>query len=88
MTEHRTQSIGELLSPYAARLADDLERHLVEPGTPESLAEAMCYCTRGGKRLRPALVYMTAEAVGAGNHDDLTSRAAVAVACSNWPASA
>ncbi len=79
MVKQPVQSIGELLSPYRERLAADLEQLLVEPGTPQSLAEAMHYCTSGGKRLRPALVYMTAEALDADDEGDLISRAAVAV---------
>ena len=71
--------LDELLSPYAARFADDLGCYLVEPDTPEALAAALRYCTDGGKRLRPALVYMTAEALGADSADNLASRAAVAV---------
>lgn len=79
MVEQPIQSIGELLGPYRERLAADLERLLVEPGTPESLAQAVRYCTSGGKRLRPALVYMTAEALGRDDADEIISRAAVAV---------
>jgi len=76
-----------MLSPCAARTADLLERLLVEPGAPEPLAEAMRYCVLGGgKRLRPAIVLMSAEAVavargaGPGEFDAETAgRAAVAV---------
>jgi geranylgeranyl pyrophosphate synthase len=79
MVKKSVQSIGNLLGPYRERLAADLEQFLVEPGTPESLAEAMRYCTSGGKRLRPALVYLTAAGLGADDADEIISRAAVAV---------
>ena len=75
-------SLGELLAPYAGRVEAGLERWLVEPGTPETLAEAMRYCVLGaGKRLRPTLVHMAAEAVGTGalGSEELLARAAVAV---------
>lgn len=80
--EEKAAPIGDLLAPYAGRVESDLERWLVEPGTPESLAEAMRYCVLGaGKRLRPALVWMSAEAAaGAGAApDEPTARAAVAI---------
>jgi geranylgeranyl pyrophosphate synthase len=74
--------VGELLGPYARRAEADLARYLVEGGTPATLAEAMRYCVLGGgKRIRPALVWLSAAAVGdggAGRHEML-SRAASAV---------
>ena len=74
-----TLTVNELLAPYAARCEEDLDRLLVEPDTPEALAEAMRYCVLGaGKRLRPALVHMAAEAAG-GGPEDLVARAAAAV---------
>jgi len=75
-----TETLGELLAPLARRVEADLERHLVEPGTPDALAEAMRYCVLGGgKRLRPSLVYLAAEAVGDGQCGELLARSAVAV---------
>jgi geranylgeranyl pyrophosphate synthase len=57
--------VGAVLGPYARRAEALLEQLLVEPGTPEALAEAMRYCVLGGgKRLRPGLVWLAAEAVG------------------------
>ncbi|MEI7835441.1 MAG: polyprenyl synthetase family protein [Planctomycetota bacterium] len=71
--------MSEFLRPYTARAQADLERWLVEPEAPGPLAEAMRYCALGGgKRLRPAIVYMAAGAVGdAGG--ELAGRAAAAV---------
>jgi geranylgeranyl pyrophosphate synthase len=79
---NKAASIGDLLAPYAQRVEAGLARWLVEPGTPEPLAEVMRYCVLGGgKRLRPALVWMSAEACGAGGagNEDLLARGAVAV---------
>jgi len=74
------QGLRELLSPCAERAEADLKRWLVEPDTPPTLAEAMRYCVLGGgKRLRPALVYLSAEAVGGASDSDAARRAAVAV---------
>jgi len=73
---------SELLAAPAARVEADLRRWLVEPDTPPSLAEAMRYCALdGGKRLRPALVHLSAAAVAGRDDapDELTRRAAVAV---------
>jgi len=53
-----------LLAPYAQRAGELLGRLLVEPGAEAALAEAMRYCiVAGGKRLRPAIVWLSAEAV-------------------------
>ena len=82
--ERNSADLAGLLSRYARRAEDDLARWLVPAGTPRTLAEAMRYCVMdGGKRLRPAIVWMAAEAV-AGDEaglaaEDLTARAAVAV---------
>ena len=73
------ESLGALLAPYVRRAEADLACWLVEPGTPPELAEAMRYCLAGGKRLRPSLTFLSAEAVGGGGEDELTRRAAVAV---------
>ncbi len=57
-----------------------MDAWLVEPGTNDALAEAMRYCALGpGKRLRPALVYLAAKAVGNRDGGELARRAAVAV---------
>jgi len=73
------EALSELLAPYAARAEVDLRRWLVEPDTPEALAEAMRYCVLGGgKRLRPALVQMAAEAAGARCDDEPVARAGAA----------
>jgi len=74
------QLLAELLASYTVRAEADLRAWLVEPGTPESLAEAMRYCALGGgKRLRPALVFLSALAAGGDVADELTRRSAVAV---------
>ena len=79
-TTDETTGLAELLSPCAARAEADLRRWLVEPDTPPALAEAMQYCVLGGgKRLRPALVYLSAKAVGGDADSDAVGRAAVAV---------
>ena len=60
----RTASAGEIIAPLAERIELDLQRWLVEEGTPPELAEAMRYCVLGGgKRLRPALVHLVAQAI-------------------------
>jgi len=81
MTERTdTDDLKELLRPYARQCEEDLASWLVEAGTPEPLAEAMRYCVLGGgKRLRPALACMAAEAVGDGSPDELARRCGAAV---------
>ena len=75
-----TDSLAGLLEPYARGLDADLAALLVEPGTPDALAEAMRYCVGGGgKRLRPALVRLAAEAFGYVENGPLLRRSAVAV---------
>ena len=80
MTEQQSiDALGELLGQYAHQCDSDLNRWLVQDGVPASLAEAMRYCVLGGgKRLRPALVYMAAETVGKSEPEEITRRAAVA----------
>ena len=80
MTEKQCLDVlGELLAPHRAQAETDLDAWLIEPGTPRTLAEAMRYCALApGKRLRPALVYLSAAAVG-GGAGQLARRAAVAV---------
>ena len=78
-TSMTKQTLNEFLAPHAARAEADLERWLVEPEAPGPLAEAMRYCTLGGgKRLRPAIVYLSAGAVG-DEAGELVGRAAAAV---------
>lgn len=74
-----TITIVDLLGPYARRAELAIQRLLIRDGVPEPLAEAMHYCTLGGgKRIRPAVVYMSAQAVGA-RDEELVDRAAAAV---------
>ena len=73
------KQLADLLAPYAVAIEADLERWLVQPGTPPPLAEAMRYCMLcGGKRIRPAIVSMASAAAG-GADDELVARAGVAV---------
>jgi geranylgeranyl diphosphate synthase type II len=60
-------SLPARMDSYRARIEQVLDRCLAlpDPGTPR-LREAMRYSTLGGgKRLRPALVYLTGESLGA-----------------------
>jgi geranylgeranyl diphosphate synthase type II len=60
-------SLPARMDSYRARIEQVLDRYLAlpEPGTVR-LREAMRYSTLGGgKRLRPALVYLTGESLGA-----------------------
>jgi len=81
MTEKQCiDALGELLAPHRAQVEQDLAAWMVEPAVPAPLAEAMRYCALApGKRFRPALVYMSAAAVGSGSGGQLARRAAVAV---------
>ena len=73
-------TLDTLIEPHAERVERDMDRWTVEPGTPDTLAEAMRYCALGGgKRLRPALVCLAAAALGANAEQDIVRRAAVAV---------
>ena len=55
------------LAAYRARIEQVLDRALAQPeGGTERLQQAMRYSTLGaGKRLRPSLVYLTGESLGA-----------------------
>lgn len=80
MTEVLKQNLTQLLGTYSRQVDDDIERWLVAEGTPPTLADAMRYCVLGGgKRLRPALVLMSCQAVGGDANDELARRCAVAV---------
>ncbi|MEM7402114.1 MAG: polyprenyl synthetase family protein [Pseudomonadota bacterium] len=58
-------SVDELINQYATRVNHQLDLHLPEEAnTPETLHTAMRYSILGGgKRIRPALVYATGEAL-------------------------
>jgi len=57
-------NVGEFLRPIAERVETALERSLADASVPATLLEAMRYsCLDGGKRIRPALVLLSAEAV-------------------------
>lgn len=74
------ETLEELLEPYAQRTEADLRQWLIEPETPSELADAMRYCVLdGGKRLRPAMVQISAEAAGGLADEELTRRAAVSM---------
>ena len=78
MEQHREETLEGLLAPHARRVEADLERWLVEDGVPPALAEAMRYSVLGGgKRLRPGMVCLSAEAAG-GNTTEMTRRSAAA----------
>jgi len=80
VNEPTVASLGELLAPYARRAEEQLDRLVPEPGVPEALSEAMRYCVLGGgKRLRPAVVWMASEAAGGDEADPSADRAAVGV---------
>ena len=71
------ESLTGLLARAAEPVEADLARWCVGPDTPGQLAEAMRYCVLGGgKRLRPALVYMSSEAVGGDREDEAVRRSA------------
>ncbi|MBT3201083.1 MAG: polyprenyl synthetase family protein [Phycisphaerales bacterium] len=71
--------LGALLAPYADKCNQYLDRWLIEPGVPDDLARAMRYCVmNGGKRLRPAMVQLAAEAGGC-DEVEIVGRASVAI---------
>ncbi|MBS3734797.1 MAG: polyprenyl synthetase family protein [Phycisphaerae bacterium] len=75
-----TARLETLLAAGQRCCREDLARWLVPPGTPEALAEATRYAAlNGGKRLRPALVLLSARAAGGSDTDEPARRAAVAV---------
>jgi geranylgeranyl diphosphate synthase type II len=64
MANLQTDNLQDLLAPAARRVEAALTEWLTDPAVPAALGEAMRYsCLAGGKRLRPALVLLTAEAV-------------------------
>ncbi len=64
MTEPVDVSLDTLLDPLCARFDPAMAAWLTDETVPAELGEAMRYaCGGGGKRLRPALVVLSAEAV-------------------------
>ncbi|NQU76226.1 MAG: polyprenyl synthetase family protein [Planctomycetes bacterium] len=60
----QTSQLGAMLNDLAVEIEEAIGRFLVPAGTPVELAEAMRYAVvGGGKRLRPALVHLSARAV-------------------------
>ena len=56
--------VKEVLGSYSTDITKTIEEEL-STITPDNLGEASVYLTRaGGKMLRPALTFITAEAVG------------------------
>ncbi len=78
-TDTSTDALASILHPCAKRVEADIERWLVPAGTPETLAEAMRYCIAGGKRLRPAIVMLAAQAAGGSDDDEMVRRSAVSL---------
>ncbi len=80
-----SETLADLLGSCVAQVEADLAIWGVAPGTPAELGEAMEYCLAGGKRLRPAITLLSAEAIGSGQttpkgeQEELIRRAAVAV---------
>lgn len=72
-------ALTAIVNPCARRVEADLESRLVPTGAPESLADGMRYCMAGGKRLRPAIVMLAAQAAGGSAEDEMVRRAAIAV---------
>jgi geranylgeranyl pyrophosphate synthase len=80
MTDAPQTTLEQLLADAQQQVNADLERWLILPDTPDALADAMRYCVLDvGKRIRPAMVYFAAQAVGGTGEDELTRRSAVAV---------
>jgi len=81
MTEKQcTDALGELLGPHVEQVERDMDAWLVEDGTDRAVADAMRYCAHApGKRLRPALVQISAASVGRRDGGQLARRAAVGV---------
>ncbi|EMI56558.1 polyprenyl synthetase family protein [Rhodopirellula sallentina] len=71
--------VAELLRPYREVIEGELDRACRFPeGCPEKLAEAIRYAVLApGKRLRPALVMMSAEACGGSREDAFAPAVAV-----------
>ncbi|MCK5113997.1 MAG: polyprenyl synthetase family protein [Phycisphaerae bacterium] len=63
------QTLTGFLEPYVEIAEASIASWAVEPQTPQELGDAMQYCLAGGKRLRPALVHLAAEATADGSYD-------------------
>lgn len=74
-----TETLEELLARHVVATEASIDRWLIQPGTPAELAEAMRYCIAGGKRLRPSLLRLSAEAGGRVENKELVDRAGLAV---------
>lgn len=60
--------LADLLRPYAEAVESAMAPALTDDAVPGTLGEAMRYaCLNGGKRLRPALVFLSAETVAESN---------------------
>ena len=65
MTASSEPTLNDILQPIAQQVEQDLSDWLTDDDAPPELAEAMRYAVLGGgKRLRPGLVYLAAQAVG------------------------
>jgi geranylgeranyl pyrophosphate synthase len=74
------ENMTAMLRPYVRRVEADMELWLADSAAPEALSDAMRYCVLGGgKRLRPALVLMSAAAVGGDAMEEMSRRSAVAI---------
>jgi geranylgeranyl diphosphate synthase type I len=72
------KSALEILEEYKADVEAELERHLPREGDPnEFYASVWDLIDRGGKRIRPALVFLASECVGGRRDDALGAAAAV-----------
>jgi geranylgeranyl diphosphate synthase, type II len=70
-------SFASILTPYQMRIEELLKESIAKLGFPSSLQECCQYALlTGGKRYRPALVFMIAEALG---HGADVSHAALAI---------
>jgi geranylgeranyl diphosphate synthase type I len=68
----------EILDEYKADVEAELERHLPRTGEPkEFYAPVWELLERGGKRFRPALVFLACECVGGKKEEALSAAAAV-----------
>ena len=74
------QTLTGFLEPYVKIMEASIALWAIEPQTPTELGQAMLYCLTGGKRLRPALVHLSALATADGPYDEeLVARCAMAV---------
>jgi geranylgeranyl diphosphate synthase type I len=72
------KSALEILEEYKGEVEAELERHLPHKGDPsEFYASVWDLIDRGGKRIRPALVFLASECVGGSRGDALGAAAAV-----------